>query len=120
MSVYIEKQAVMKKFAEVVAPSNNSDFQKPPTWNDAVEIVENFPAADVRPVVRGRWEVVDWVEYDGHGECVHYPKDGLCCTNCKNAFKKKLLWKDHYRPNCGADMRGGDAEWESTSSTTPE
>lgn len=31
MTEYIEKQAAMNKFAEVVAPSNNSDFQKAPT-----------------------------------------------------------------------------------------
>jgi len=51
MAEYIEKQAVMDKFAEVVAPSNHSDFQRAPTWNDAVDIIENFPPANVRPVV---------------------------------------------------------------------
>lgn len=66
--------------------------------------IEAIPTADVRPVVRGKWEVVDWVEYDEQGECVHYPKEGLCCTSCKNVFKKKLLWKNNYCPNCGADM----------------
>lgn len=69
---------------------------------DTCAAIDELPPADVRPVVPGKWEVVDWVEYDGHGECVHYPKEGLCCTNCKNVFKKKLLWKDNYCPNCGA------------------
>lgn len=54
MAEYIDRQAVMNKFAEVVAPSNNSDFARVPSWNDAVDIVENFPPADVWPVLRCR------------------------------------------------------------------
>lgn len=65
---------------------------------------------DVTPVSlddlkqHGRWEECDWVRYDGHSECVHFPRAGLVCTNCRNAFKKELLWKDNYCPNCGAKM----------------
>ena len=48
---YIEREAIMQKFADHVKRSNNSDFAPVPTWNQAVQIVEDFPAADVRPVV---------------------------------------------------------------------
>ena len=95
MNEYIEKQAVMNKFAEVVAPSNNSDFQKPPTWNDAVEIVENFPSADVRPVVRGRWKDK------------HLGPWGMVYATC-SACKKRVALEQMHRnfcTNCGADMR---------------
>lgn len=51
MAEYIEREAVMQKFADHVRRSNNSDFAPVPTWNQAVQIVEDFPAADVRPVV---------------------------------------------------------------------
>lgn len=51
MAEYIEREAVMQKFADHVKRSNNSDFAPVPTWNQAVQIVEDFPAADVRPVV---------------------------------------------------------------------
>ena len=51
MAEYIEREAVMQKFADHVKRSNNSDFTPVPTWNQAVQIVEDFPAADVRPVV---------------------------------------------------------------------
>ena len=103
MTEYIDKQAAIDNIEK--------SFDKETILNRfvrkiAISAVRRMEPADVRPVVRGRWEVVDWVEHDGHGECVHYPKEGLCCTNCKNAFKKKLLWKDNYCPNCGADMRG--------------
>lgn len=44
---YISRQAAMNAFAERVKRSNNSDFAPVPRWNDAVEIVENLPSADV-------------------------------------------------------------------------
>ena len=65
-------------------------------------LVADFPT--VEPP-KGEWEECDWVEYDGHGECIHYSKEALRCSNCCNAFKKELLWKDNFCPNCGADMR---------------
>lgn len=52
MDKYIEHEAVMQEFADFVKRSNNSDFVPPPTWNQAVQIVEDFPAADVVEVVR--------------------------------------------------------------------
>lgn len=53
MADYISKQTIMNAFAEYVKRSNNSDFAPTPTWNDAVEIVENLPTVDaVQPVVR--------------------------------------------------------------------
>ena len=54
----------------------------------------------------GKWFECDYVEYDGHSECIHYPKAALGCTNCRNVFKKELLWKRNYCPNCGAVMQG--------------
>jgi hypothetical protein len=53
MAEYIEREAVMQKFADHVRRSNNSDFAPVPTWNQAVQIVEDFPDADVRPVPPG-------------------------------------------------------------------
>ena len=112
MAEYIEKQAARPDEFCVGVSCQECPFLKDHLYGGCRvdDFIMALPPADVRPVVRGKWEVVDWVEYDGHGECVHYPKEGLCCTNCKNAFKKKLLWKDNYCPNCGADMRGGDSE----------
>ena len=91
----------MERFAEVVAPSNNSDFQKPPTWNDAVEIVENFPPADVRPVVRGRW-ILD----SDPGEPWKYKCD-LCGEVTNNTCMGKPRY--NYCPMCGALMEDNDA-----------
>lgn len=44
---YIEREAVMQSFADYVWNSNHSDFVPAPQWNHAVDIVRDFPAADV-------------------------------------------------------------------------
>lgn len=101
MAEYVTKEQVKEEILSWARCINNPDRL---VTEDALYVIDALPSADVRPVVPGKWEVVDWVEYDGHGECVHYPKEGLCCTNCKNVFKKELLWEYNYCPNCGADM----------------
>ena len=56
--------------------------------------LERIPAADVRPVVRGKWTM--------HSD---YP-DRLICSECGTQFD---VWhweakQMHFCPNCGADM----------------
>ena len=71
----------------------------------AIKVLESLPAADVAPVKRGRWEEADWFEPDCHSfGTIRTPKAALRCSNCKHCFKKELLWKDNYCPNCGARM----------------
>lgn len=61
----------------------------------------------VSPVVHGRWEEVDWIEMDGGGNYfIRTPNAALRCSSCCNCFKKELLWKDSFCPNCGAKMDG--------------
>lgn len=73
--------------------------------------VKRQPAADVAPVVHGRWEEADWVELDGGGnELIRTPNAALRCSVCCNCFKKELLWKEAFCPNCGAKMDGGDPD----------
>lgn len=63
----------------------------------AMEIVASPAAADVAPVVRGRW---------GTGrfnlETENYEEQ---CTRCRNFSKE---YGKPYCPNCGAKMDGGD------------
>ncbi len=86
MMSFIEREAVMEKFADYVERSNNSDFAPKPTWTRAVLIVEDYPAADVRPVVRGKWIKI---------------KYRSICRDC--SFRGFASW--NFCPNCGADMR---------------
>lgn len=71
----------------------------------AEEFEVTEPRADVRLVRNGRWEQADWVDPDGHGfGTVRTPNAGLRCSRCACVFKKNLLWKQAYCPNCGAKM----------------
>lgn len=77
----------------------------------AEQLLDEIPAADVAPVVHGRWEDADWIELEGGGnELIKTPNAALRCSNCRNCFKKKLLWKDAFCPNCGAKMDGGESD----------
>lgn len=62
-------------------------------WRD----IEEQPTADVRENVKGEWI---------------RKKDTACCSNCGAKWTDHIGLTDtwHYCPNCGADMRGGDAE----------
>lgn len=48
MSDLISRQAAMKEFSNFVRRSNNSDFARTPTWNDAVSLVGSMPSAEPR------------------------------------------------------------------------
>ena len=73
-----------------------------------LKMVRDAPAADVEPVRNGRWEECDWVDVDEHGFGTRRTfKAGLRCSQCACVFKKELLWKRNWCPNCGAKMEGG-------------
>lgn len=56
---------------------------------------EKFPAADVAPVVHGKW--IPIVSYF-HGK----PDGRYYCSECRRVVNKL----DNFCPSCGADMRG--------------
>jgi hypothetical protein len=55
MSDFIDRQALMKEFADFVRASNNSDFANTPTWNDAISLVGSMPSVAWNK--RGKWIV---------------------------------------------------------------
>lgn len=73
--------------------------------NEFKSEVRDAPTVEAKEVVHGKWEECAWVELDGHGGFINYPKEGMRCSNCYRAFKKELLWTDNFCPHCGADMR---------------
>ena len=96
MAQYIELEAAMNKAYELY---EESDFIRA---EELSAFVKSIPAADVKPVVRGRW-----VKSDLDDECV-------TCSNCKklkfsnrHAFTQLAFeeWGLNFCPNCGADMR---------------
>lgn len=91
MPEYIDREAVFHAMMMEIRPP--------------FAVVRDFPAADVAPVVHAKWEICDWVEPDYHGcGTIRTPNAGMKCTNCVHVFKRDLLWKDNYCPNCGAKM----------------
>lgn len=63
---------------------------------DPVEYLDEVPAADVRPVVRGEWANEHLASTSGGTYAV------IRCSVCKSQFP---LYKTNYCPSCGADMR---------------
>lgn len=124
MAEYIKREAVINRIKEYTADVYGVDLDDSLQFAghsvrenfceglyEATELVDAIPSADVAPVVHGRWEEADWVELDGGGnEFIRTPNAALRCSVCCNCFKKELLWKEAYCPNCGAKMDGGTTD----------
>lgn len=73
--------------------------------------VEGLPAADVAPVVHGRWE---WFDEETGTPITGYEREwGWRCSNCKEELPDDYDDPDcrpelRYCHNCGAKMDGGD------------
>lgn len=63
-------------------------------------------AADVRPVVRGRWIKQDDDPLDGNFYCSACNSRIDIATGLETPIDRGLF----FCPNCGADMRGGDEQ----------
>lgn len=104
MDEYIERAAIIPALEDYYEPID-PNFPMTLRLEQIAEAIKSLSPAEVAEVRYGRWEEVDWVELDVHGlETTRIPKAGLRCSRCSNVFKKKLLWKDNYCPNCGACM----------------
>ena len=106
-----KEQQAIERLREYAEWARANEWEVPLCMADDLEAAVDKLTADVAPVRHGRWEEADWVEPDCHSfGTIRTPKAALRCSNCKNCFKKELLWKDNYCPNCGAKM---DEEVES-------
>ena len=106
MAEYIEREAFSKDIAERYclpckeAGRDNNGCRCDVCWvGDIYGDVIDAPAADVEPVVHGRWE---WL---GPNRLV---TDCMCgtCSACK--VRSKYIVNTMLCPNCGAKMDGGD------------
>ena len=97
MAEYIEREAAIKLFNFAVLDCLGME----PTIRagDIVKALESIPAADVRPVVRGKWRF----EIGDGKTCV----DGWVCSACNCGFHTNVPYFEGFNfcPNCGADMR---------------
>lgn len=110
MAEYIDRVALEK--AMTVAAVNGKDKDRR-TWAKSICVLHDIPTVDLVPVVHGRWIEADWVEMESGGhELIRTPNAALRCSNCRCCFKKKLLWKSSYCPNCGAKMDKKEAAYD--------
>jgi len=89
---YIERDALCYQLAKQATIDG-----QPRAIRRAAKIVADFPAADVRPVVRGKWE--------SHGEGFKWV---YICSACGYVDGYPLNDRMNFCPNCGADMRLDD------------
>lgn len=94
MAEYIEREALIAEFKRLKLGENS--FIERVFADGVYAIIEQFPAADVVPVVHGEW----LLRHEGHG---HYWECSACHKNpCIYVTKDT-----NYCPNCGAKMDGG-------------
>ena len=86
MAEYIEREALIEKCKAIIQDKWN-DKSAPVSWShayaDFIEDIENQPAADVAPVVHGKWF-------------------GTVCTACGESTS--FYYDCNYCPWCGAKM----------------
>ena len=99
MAEYIEREAAIKAIekADYTLIANDADSCKSDYLR---EIIENMPAADVVPVVHGRWD-----ESKEHFYLMNGCKEWInfYCSECDAPNNSPT----DYCPNCGAKMDGG-------------
>lgn len=99
MSEYIEREKLLLALKEwqnklIGTYGKNDEYVR---CLESVFIgIEDVPAADVRPVVRGKWKLYG-ADKRGRGGI-------FVCLACEKSFP----YKTNFCPNCGADMRGTD------------
>lgn len=96
MAEYIKRETAVKAFNNFDAGRADSPPFTLLTPEEFAEYLYELPAADVAPVVHGRW-----VTHYRSGTPVAEGYVSTCCD----------MWNNHkrnYCPSCGAKMDGGD------------
>ena len=64
---------------------------------------------DNEPTIKSLQLEAEWIECDykyiAHGFVECEPNAGLCCSNCRTAFRKKHMLYKQYCAACGAKMK---------------
>lgn len=90
MAEYIDKGTAIAKLTALEVTEPNA------TMTSAKRLLADMPAADVAPVVRGRW--------------AHLGGDEWCCSACGFVITTEGSWDKptkKYCEDCGAKMDGG-------------
>jgi len=90
MAEFIDREVAKAKIRE--------KFKFVPARIEINEVLNSIPAADVRPVVRGKWTDKRTIEHDGEWYCTACGKE---ITIYMGADREDRY---AYCPNCGARM----------------
>lgn len=102
MAECIEREATIKRIKEVYCVGCNSYNGvrcRACGTGDAIDIIEDAPAADVAPVVHGCFEPC----FDENG---NWRQGFAKCSNCGKEYYAQVINHFGYCPNCGAKMDG--------------
>lgn len=78
---------------------------------EVFELIDEVPAADVKPVVRGEWKECEVVQEHGDEPIIDEWQSARCSVCGKYHTTPYMYYFDNfnYCPNCGAEM-GGDSK----------
>ena len=98
MAEYIEREALKNDIAKSTEPFNTGSVFR---------AINRQIAADVAPVVHGRW-----ISWEKAGNCVPSPDRHECsvCHDAAQVLVNGFELLSDYCPNCGAKMDGGDSD----------
>lgn len=98
MAEYIEREALLRRLifenGNRIPEVNVDNFPTTVTIRDVKKLIRDIPAADVAPVVHGRW-----MKRDGYTEC------SKCEYWYDSAESDDAGDRANYCPNCGAKMQ---------------
>lgn len=96
MSILIKGMEMPKSYEDIRIYADGRVVSKS-LYKYGEEIATAVPAADVRPVVRGKWNAVKGA--------LHPAETSAVCSNCGFATMIHAQTFYNFCPNCGADMR---------------
>ncbi|MBR2582846.1 MAG: hypothetical protein IKD61_05575 [Oscillospiraceae bacterium] len=110
MAEYIEREAAYPLAKKICDAIDSDEFQRLNFGMRILDWIDDIPAADVRPVMRGK--CTNQARYFFCSECGYGVQDvfegNYARKDAVLVFEKGREW--NYCPNCGADMRGGEQD----------
>ena len=99
MAEYIEREAAIDALKDAYGDSYRAE-----------DYIRAIPAADVKPVVRSRWEKVEVTYTEDCEEAMPVAVASMYCLACNRYHNEVYFYGDpieniRFCPNCGADMR---------------
>ena len=93
MAEFIERESAYPLAKKICDAIDSKEFKRLNFGHRILDWIDDIPAADVRPVTRGKWKYRRFTEL----------AFGFECSVCHTTWDTST----YFCPNCGADMREG-------------